>query len=351
MYSRTKSKRRSQTLATRQRGAALVVALLIFAICAALAVAMQSEFSRYFARSGNLLLAEQAHAYLRGAEDLASMALLVDYDNDKANPIPRDDLTEIWSLSSQAYPLEEGGWLRGSLEDLQGRFNLNSLQVQRRVQGQNQTAPKYTAAQKQFIRLLQALEEPPVSEFEAAAIAESIGDWLDSDNEPMLNGAEDDYYGGQQPSYRAGNQPMKSVSELLAVANMTPEIYVALAPWVTVWPHDPEPMNIHTAPAMLLRTLNEDDVLTPLSAEEAEILVEYRKENGFVDIKDLLQQPALSSKQQRMTETKKLLGETSSWFLLRAEVQLAERSTRLYSILKRHNNRRVSALVRASGSL
>ena len=58
----------------RQRGAALVVAMLVFAMCTALIVAMKSDFTRLYQRSANIFLAEQAYAYLRGAEELASIA-------------------------------------------------------------------------------------------------------------------------------------------------------------------------------------------------------------------------------------------------------------------------------------
>ncbi len=54
-----------------------------------------------------------------------------------------------------------------------------------------------------------------------------------------MEGAEDEYYAAQTPAYRAANRPMSSVSELRAVAHMTPEIYRALLPWVTVWPQEP----------------------------------------------------------------------------------------------------------------
>ena len=66
--------------AQRQRGAALVVAMLVFALCTALIVAMKSEFTRFYQRGSNLFLAEQAQAYLRGAEDLASLRALLDQD-------------------------------------------------------------------------------------------------------------------------------------------------------------------------------------------------------------------------------------------------------------------------------
>ena len=97
----------------RQRGAALVVAMLVFALSTALVVAMKSEFNRFYQRSANVLLAEQAQAYLRGAEELAAMALLLDYDQDKARTAARDDLNEIWASARTPYALDDGGWLLG----------------------------------------------------------------------------------------------------------------------------------------------------------------------------------------------------------------------------------------------
>ena len=47
----------------RQRGAALIVALLVFALCAALIAAMQGELTRVYQRGANLFLAEQGYAY------------------------------------------------------------------------------------------------------------------------------------------------------------------------------------------------------------------------------------------------------------------------------------------------
>jgi general secretion pathway protein K len=331
----------------RQRGAALVVAMLVFALSTALVVAMKSEFNRFYQRTANVLQAEQAYAYLRGAEDLAGMALLFDYDEDKRRETPRDDLAEIWAQPTTPYALEEGGWLVGELEDLQGRFNLNFL-VERAPQERGK--PRFTVAQAQFIRLLQALEEPPVSEQEAILITESITDWLDRDENPSADGAEDDYYFSRTPAHRTANRPMASVSELRAVAYMTPEIYQALAPWVTVWPQTPAPLNIHTAPAMVLRSINADQDLSPLSAADGLSLEEYREATGFADLDDFLNNPVFGDKKQQMEGVKKLLGQDSSYFLLQAEVEVADRNMRLYSVLQRRD-RQISAVARAGGSL
>ena len=146
-----------------QGGAALVVALLIFALCSALIVAMKSEFTLYYQRGANILISEQVYAYLRGAEELASLALTQDYDADQLAEQPRDELTEDWAQSPDQvmpYDLDEGGWLRGGLEDLQGRFNLNALKDRESEgEGASKSKVQFTAAQQQFIRLLQALQD------------------------------------------------------------------------------------------------------------------------------------------------------------------------------------------------
>ena len=336
-----------------QSGAALIVALLVFALCTALVVAMESEFNRFYQRGANILLAEQANAYLRGAEELATLALLADYDaEDRDNP--RDDLIETWAQTPPPYALDEGGWMAGCLRDLQGRFNLNALAA--RVTGQNDesgaqtNAPRFTPAQAQFIRLLQALGEPQLGEQEARLITEAVTDWLDADSEPAFDGAEDDYYFGQTPGYRAANRAMASVSELRAVAGVTPELYRALEPWVTVWPQEPTTLNIHTAGSMVLRSINVDDDLSPLSAADGEALLAQQRPPGpgFADMDDFFASGVLAGKQEQMERIKPLLGESSSYFLLSAEVEVADRRMRLYSVLQR-SGRQVAALARGSG--
>jgi general secretion pathway protein K len=335
-----------------QGGAALIAALLVFALCTALVVAMELEFSRLYQRVANILLAEQATAYLRGAEDLATLALLADYDADQTREKPRDDLLELWAQTPAPYALDEGGWMAGCLRDLQGRFNLNALaQSVTPAEGEQPgTAPRFTPAQSQFIRLLQTFEEPRLSEQEAIAITRAVTDWLDRDIEPALEGAEDDYYFGLTPGYRTANRPMASVSELRAIANITPEIYRALEPLVSVWPQQPEPLNIHTASAGVLRSINADDHLNPLGAAEGQALVEQRQGAGFADIEDFLDSPVFAGKKEQMERVKTLLGESTGYFLLSAEVEVADRRMRLYSVLQRQG-RQVSALARAGGSL
>jgi general secretion pathway protein K len=350
--STARGRRRAQRQRRSQQGAALIIAMLVFALATAMVVAMKGEFERFYQRTVNLLFDDQAHAYLRGAEDLASLALVTDYDEDKAKGQWRDDLQELWARASELppYPLDDIGQMTGKLEDLQGRFNLNALAAPAQGAGEPGAPVRFTPAQEQFIRLLQALGEPAVSEQEAIAITQSVTDWLDADFNPTPEGAEDDYYSGRTPAYRTGNRPMTSVSELRAVAYVTPQIYQALQQWVTVWPQEPGKLNIHTAPAMVLRSLNADKDLTPLSEAEGDALAQYREETGFVDINDFLANPVFEGRRERMVQVKGLLGQSTEYFLLDAVAEVAGRNTRLYSVLHRHN-RQIEALIRAGGSL
>ena len=335
-----------------QGGAALVVALLIFALCTALIVAMKSEFTLYYQRGANILLSEQVYAYLRGAEELASLALTQDYDADQLAEQPRDDLTEDWAQNPDQvvpYDLDEGGWLRGGLEDLQGRFNLNALRGgEGAAEGASKSKVQFTAAQQQFIRLLQVLDDLEVSEQDAVLITESIGDWLDDDNEARPNGAEDDYYSGQTPAYRTANRLMSSVSELRAVAYVTAPIFEALRPWIVALPETDATLNILTAPPIILRTINADNNLQALSEADGLSLVEAREGEGFESVDDFLKHPVLEGKV--LVKLKERLGQSSSYFLLSAEAKVADRKLRLYSMLERQG-RSVVALVRTGEGL
>lgn len=335
---------------SRQRGAAMVLALLVFAISATLIVAMSRDFNRIYRQGSNIFLAAQSEAYLHGAEGLASLALIADADADNRADRRRDDLSEIWAQEASPYPLDEGGWLEGGLEDLQGRFNLNRLarQAEQGEQGDGQL--RLTPDQAQFVRLLRVVSNGELGEPEAVRITRAIGDWLDPDSNLRPDGAEDDAYLGLTPAYRPANRPMASASELRAIAGIDDALYRALAPWVTVWPEVPAPLNIHTAPAVVLRSLGEDDSLAPLSESDGDALVSYREENGFADLDAFLAHPVFADRAESMTRTRLLLGESSDYFLLSARVEVADRDTRLYSVLQR-SNRQVNVLQRTAGSL
>jgi general secretion pathway protein K len=369
--------------------------MLVFALSATLLVALQREFSLALQRGTNQLFSEQAWAYLIGAEELAKLALQADNALDARSAIAADHLGELWAQPATPYPLDAGGWMTGQLTDLQGRINLNMLvsdsamqnptpgdegvsdgesegegaegesnererigtsESENRSRQQNvsirQTASdeasRWTSTQKLLIRLLQALDEAPVPLDEAMALTEAISDFIDRDANRRQDGAEADEYRYADFPYLPANRALASVSELRSVRGMTPEIYAALAPLVTVWPERNARLNILTAPLPVLRTLNADDQWGPLTIIDAERLAESRREGGIAQVADLLTGPILEGRPS--AELEPLLDIRSNWFLLDASVELLDRQRHLFTVLHREAGTTV-AVFRSEGEL
>lgn len=371
-YLRSKSSR-------AERGAALVVAMLVFALVAALMVGLQRDFTLTLQRGTHQLFSEQAWAYLIGAEELAALALQADSRADARAEISADHLGEVWAQPPTPYPLDAGGWMSGRIEDLQGRLNLNLLadsepggsttpdtngagdaeDVAEELAAHNppqQTATaspddsvkRRNATQKMLIRLLQALGEASLPLKEAMALTDAVTDFIDRDAERRMNGAEEGDYRYADYPYLPANRALASVSELRAVRGMSEPVYRALAPLVTVWPEASGRLNILTCPIPVLRSLNGDDQLSPLDEIEAQRLDELRREGGIDTVADLLADPAFEG--QSMGQLEPLLDIRSDWFLLDARVELVERERHLSSVLHRVPDRTVTVF-RSEGEL
>ena len=369
-----------------QRGAALIIAMLVFALSATLLVALQREFSLALQRGTNQLFSEQAWAYLIGAEELAKLALQADHLLDARSATAADHLGELWAQPATPYPLDAWGWMTGQLTDLQGRINLNMLVSDPVTQSppsggegvsdggsesasagvesepvsqsrqQNESvdqvsgdeAGRWTPTQKLLIRLLQALNEASLPLDEAMALTEAISDFIDPDTNRRRDGAEANEYRYADFPYLPANRALASVSELRSVRGMTPEIYEALAPLVTVWPERNTRLNILTAPLPVLRTLNADDQWAPLPVIDAERWVESRREGGIAQVADLLADPILAGRPS--AELQSLLDIRSDWFLLDASVELLDRQRHLFTVLHRETDMAV-AVFRSEGEL
>jgi general secretion pathway protein K len=86
-----------------------------------------------------------------------------------------------------------------------------------------------------------------IPEAEAAIISDSIADWIDTDNAPAPNGAEDDSYQGRPAPYRTAARLIGDVSEIRAVRGMTPQFYERLRPWLCALPAAQlSPINVNT---------------------------------------------------------------------------------------------------------
>lgn len=260
-----------------QQGAVLIIVLLITALITALTVRFTHDFQLTMARAAQRLHGGQGQQYLLGAESFAQWNLAADAkaDRDQGNTA-YDHLGEDWATTTISAPVD-GGWTEAKLQDAQGKFNLNQLHGQPQpYRADGRLSERFTPAQRRFIRLLQTDSDNPIDSGEAIAITEAVIDWIDADdNVTGADGAESDFYAGRTAPHRAANQRFVSATELRLIRGITAELYRYLAPWVIALP-DNSGININTASAPLMRTLNSKNNPEPLGEDDAQLLMNGR---------------------------------------------------------------------------
>ncbi|MDX5370840.1 MAG: type II secretion system minor pseudopilin GspK [Pseudomonadaceae bacterium] len=304
----------------RQRGVALITVLLVVALATLVCAGLMLRQQLAIRSVGNQLLVRQAQYYAEGGELLARALLLRDLR--EAGQLMVDHPGEVWASPGLRFPLDEGGELRLRIEDLAGRFNLNSLAA---------AGEAGELALLRLRRLLQHLGLP-------LAHAERLRDWLDADQDPSGGaGAEDDQYLLGKPAYRTGPGRIAEVSELRLLLGMSEAEYRRLAPFVSALPADVE-LNLNTASAAVLACLGEG---IPPAALQAQI--EGRGRDGYADPNAALQ-PL-----QAYGVAPQGLGVASQYFKVTTEVLLGDRRQVLASYLQRGNDGRVRLLARDLG--
>ncbi len=288
----------------KQRGVALVTALLVVAIATVAAVAMASRQQLDIRRTGSLLHAEQAWAYVLGAENWAIVVLRRDREDSTI-----DTLGEDWSTQPPV-SFVEGGSIYGRLIDLQGRFNVNNL-----VTG-GEPSEESVDYYKRLLKLLDLDEE----------LADALVDWIDDDiNTRFPDGAEDENYLLLDTPYRVANRPLSDISELRLVKGYTAEVVARLQPYLVALPGS-TPINVNTADAMVLAALAED-----LDESDGEALIEARGEDGFDTVDSFKQEPTLNAKQIDDS----LLSVRTGWFLMVSQSDIGRGRARLASLIQR----------------
>ena len=322
----------------RQRGVALIIALILVALATILATKLSFDGFLERRRTIGVLAVEQALHFGMGAEALAADVLIQDLQNNST----LTTLAAPWAQPTKPLPItpesnpegEPIGTLQGELEDMQGRFNLNSLA---RLGPDGKTEDPLPL--QQFQRLLASVGVEP----RWAGLAR---DWIDpDDNVSDPDGAEDAVYTSQTPPYRTGNSPMLSASELLNLPGFGADRYRKIAPYVTALPNTNTYINICTAPALVLESLVEG-----LSGEwsgNPAVLANGRKTGCFPDRTTFTNVATTFAGPKAMAGIP--IDTKSSYFQLTTRVTLGTTQFTLYSLLWRQNSK-VTPLLRSFGT-
>ncbi|MDP9007571.1 MAG: type II secretion system minor pseudopilin GspK [Pseudomonadota bacterium] len=324
--------------AARQRGVALIIALILVALATILATKLSFDGFLELRRTTGVLAAEQALHFGMGAEALAADVLMQDLQTSAQYTT----LAGPWAQVTQPFPItpdsnpegEPIGAMQGVLEDMQGRFNLNSLAHL----GPDGVTEDPLPLQ-QFQRLLVSVGLEP----KWAGLAR---DWIDQDDVVgSPDGAEDAVYTSQTPPYRTGNWPMMSPTELMNLPGFGADRYRKIAPYVTALPNASLPINVCTAPALVLESLVEG--LNGEWSNSPAVLANGRKTGCFPDVQTFTH-VATSSRANAMAGI--VIGSKSDYFQLTTRVTLGTTEFTLYSLLHRGQTK-VTPLLRSFGTL
>jgi general secretion pathway protein K len=306
-------------LRRQQAGVALITAVLIVALATILAVSV--GFKGYLGqrRSAVTFALDQAYEVALGGEAFASDALRRDIMNSASKT---DDFTDIWAKPIPPLPID-GGEFEGSLEDMQGRFNVNNLVKL------DPTSRSFMTDPLAVQRLEMLLDILGIDKKFAALIA----DFIDADTNPGFpDGAEDSVYTGLDPPYRTPNMPITRTTELLAVVGLGQANFRRLEPFISALPVG-TPINLCTAPPAVLDSLTSQRQYT-LAVQSTR---QARQQGCFPDVATFKR--GLTPKQQADLQSGMVFAETSSYFQATIFVTIGTTQFTLYSLLYRQNDK------------
>lgn len=248
------------------RGVALIIVILMISIIVAvtlqLNVASRSEIYEAANLADTIRLMYIAKSGFNGGE-----ALLVEDDNEF------DSLNEDWAKSRLISQMSGSFFSEGAFDlgivDEAGKIQINKL-----VNGN-----EYNENMRELLIRFLSLPDFNLDEQELNDIVDAIKDWIDSDNELTGFGAENAYYNGLDVPYSCKNGPLSSIEELLMIKGITKDIYYGtegkpgIQSYITI--HGDGKININTAPALILRAL--DDAITEDMVIEMD---EFRKDEN-----------------------------------------------------------------------
>ena len=301
----------------KQKGVALFITLLVITIATLLATEIWFRNSLDIARQSNNRASYQSYHYARGMALWAKDILRKDYEE---NP-EFDSSGDVWNQPISGIQLEDAV-LSGQMYDMNSKFNLNNLYF---------SGNFHPPSVNYFRRLLANLQMD-------VGIADKIIDWMDENQVPMQMGAEDVSYLSQNPAYRTAGQPFQHISELRLIEGINEEIYQRLKQFVTVLPllsNSPTKLNVNTAPAVLLKSLDDK-----ISQRDALLLY---KEGGasYRDIGVFFSDPIIRFYNLGQTDIQQLVDTKTEWFDAQIMVTMESNLYQRHALMLRKGNNAV----------
>ena len=250
-----------------QKGSAIFSVLILLAVVSslvALIVNLNQQNNYYSQRyENNSKLMMQMHS----VEDFAIDLLRTDFmENPKIT-----HLNQNWNTPITNFPI--GPYLVFvTITDLDSKLNINNLVVKER--NENFNVVNLTHLQS-FINLFDKLDIDRNKIY-------SIIDWIDQDTEKYSSsGAEDVFYLQKNPAYRAANNYIQHLDELLLVKGFDQQTLSKLKPFIATSPPNSF-ININTAEETVVRAIH--NIIGPTYFELIEKKID---DNPFMNTNEL----------------------------------------------------------------
>lgn len=316
--------RTDSPFAAKQRGMAVISALLIAAVVAVIAGGMLTRQTLFTRSLEAEQLRIQGTARLQGGLQLSRQLL---WDARQRDPLTR--FGQAWAnpfvmagSSLADIPFE------GRLEDEQGKFNLRNLVANERVD-QEQV--------RTFERLCEQLGI--AATVRARIVARVIAAYPRLLNPELADKAavSSTFDSGRSTSPDAPGTPLaptrpmlRTLQDLRSIKGVTPQVLEALAPYVTILPANTW-LNGNTASAPVLAAY-----VPGLSLQRAQALIAERDGgHWFINRGDFVNR--LRMPELEMASVK--VGITSDWFRLRGQARSGQRRVVLDALLQRSQDR------------
>jgi general secretion pathway protein K len=301
--------RKSPILFNRQRGVAVITALLLTTLAITIVASLFWQQQVQVRSIENQRLQLQNQWILRGALDWAGLILREDAKHSSV-----DDLDEPWAVSLAETRLDQyiesgragtdiaDASLSGGISDAQARYNLTNL------------CPDGTINHAEVAVFERLLDHAKLNPALAQATAELMAATLGKPESVPAN-------------RQTGPQPMKLayLDDLLAVPGFTPEMLDRLRDLVIFLPRA-TPVNVNTAPAEVLAA-----IIDTLPPADAATLVTSRNTASFRDLADFthrLPGKPLSSSPGKASVT-------TNYFLVNGKVRMARAGLEMQALVER----------------
>lgn len=246
----------------KHKGSALLTALFIMTLVAIVATAMTTRLQLDIYRTRLII----NHDKLYLAAQAVTFWSLTELNNTNRRFSTVNKLGMVAQLPPNLEHIYNQVTLGGGIYDLQSRFNLNNILEKKSMAS--------------FINLVKIVF-PKSNDTDTTNLVLAVKDWVS--NYDLSRGTDNytSYYLSQNPPYFPSRQIMQSSSEFRLVKDVSPQIFLALEPFITVLP-DTTSVNLNTAPKEVIMALGNG--VTEAHANE---LIMSRGEEGIKDIKDV----------------------------------------------------------------